>query len=160
VAWQTVRDQITSFNCEHVVVTGGEPLMQRRGVDLINDLAGSRLVTVETNGTYDRDLDSRVFLSVSPKLTSAGASPIVPAMILKHEYQLKFVVNTEADIAEIDQLVDKHTVPASNVYLMPQGTEPSQFDSRLPWIVDLAKARGYRVSDRLHIRIWGSRRGV
>ena len=47
-----------------------------------------------------------------------------------------------------------------NVWLMPQGITTEQFDNKLIWLADEAKKRNWNVTDRLHIRLWGSKRGV
>lgn len=174
-----IADEILAIKCKHVVVTGGEPMLQQNVVLLIDELAkGGKFVTVETNGTIYRECKA-AFWSVSPKLAtschhlsehfemhhSKRMNLKALADIVKRPHQLKFVANSKHDIDEIKSMI---TAIASinggydceNVYLMPQGVSPEQFDKKLPWIIEAAKENGWNVTDRFHVRVWGHKRGV
>lgn len=172
-------DEVLKYNCKHVVVTGGEPMLQQHVVLLINELAKhGKFVTVETNGTIYRDCKA-AFWSVSPKLAtscphtsenfemhhSKRMNLNALADIVKKPHQLKFVVNSKHDIEEIRGLIKilasmNGGYDCENVYLMPQGVSSEQFDKRLPWIIEAAKENGWNVTDRFHVRVWGHKRGV
>lgn len=173
-------DAILVHKCKNVVITGGEPMMQKNVDLLVRELVKKGIeVTIETNGTIYRDMKVPVYWSISPKLATScphtsknfemhhkkRLNIITMASMLKQKHQLKFVVNREEDISEIKmmlQMLKDYTGKSydKSVYLMPQGITREQFDSKLPWIVEQAKFNGWNVSDRLHIRIWGSKRGV
>ena len=174
---------IHAYGCHHVVVTGGEPLLQSGTPILIAQLAKlGHHVTIETNGTLYVPTQAQ-FLSISPKLHSAvaqsysssladqhqPASPInltaLTMLTTNQEHQLKFVVHERADLDEIATIVAqlreiKGGYDEGNIVLMPQGSSVGELDRRIPWIVESCKERGWRFSDRLHIRLWGSRRGI
>ena len=112
-------------------------------------------------------------MSISPKL--ANSTPEGP-FAQKHEklrinqqvlqslmqqpYQLKFVVANERDMAEINALVTSLNAPPESVMLMPEGTSPELLRERSIWIVEQAKQFGYRFTPRLHVDLYGNRRGV
>lgn len=172
-------DKILSFGCDHVVVTGGEPFLQSHVVDLINILIEKGVhVTVETNGT--KYLPSRAsLLSISPKLSSSSHDPdfsimheskrinleALVDMMKNNPYQLKFVINSQQEITEVKDLVVALSSMgikdvAKNVWLMPQGISDEQFNDRAQMLFDACKKYGFKYSDRLHVRIFGNKKGV
>lgn len=172
-------DLICQHKCDKVVVTGGEPYMQKEIVELINRLHDmGKHVTVETNGTLFRESKAD-FVSISQKLSSSSNGEFAD----RHEknrfnieslsnfiskspdYQLKFVVNTVDDIEEIQDLVKQLEIRTGlsvndKVWLMPQGIENRQFDEKLVQLVDICKENSWKLTDRFHVRIWGHMRGV
>src|SRR5881394_3201980 len=72
-SWESVRDEVLTRDVEHVVITGGEPMLQRDVVPLSRALAEQgRLITIETAGTIYRPVAAHL-MSISPKL--ANSSP-------------------------------------------------------------------------------------
>jgi 7-carboxy-7-deazaguanine synthase len=85
--------------------------------------------------------------------------------VLRHlvdlcDYQLKFVVSTPEDMDEIHTVIGATQADLSRVILMPEGTDPLRLRERALWIVEICKKEGYRYGPRLHVDIWGDRRGV
>ena len=76
-----------------------------------------------------------------------------------NDYQLKFVVNSKKDIKEILRVKDSLMVPNNKIYLMPQGINPIQFKHREKDIIDLCLEYGFNYTPRLHIDIFGNKRG-
>ena len=78
------------------------------------------------------------------------------------DYQLKFVVSTEADLAEIGDMVRETDclIPPGKVLLMPEGVTVEALRSRSAWLGELCKARGYRYAPRLHVELYGNTRGT
>lgn len=74
--------------------------------------------------------------------------------------QLKFVVQTGRDLAEIDDLLTKlRGVAPDDVMLMPEGvTPPSQEHKQ--FVVQACLERGWRYCGRLHIELFGNTRGT
>tara|TARA_R110000868_G_scaffold262389_6_gene520776 strand:+ start:2875 stop:3735 length:861 start_codon:yes stop_codon:yes gene_type:complete len=168
---------------EHLVITGGEPLLgwQRSYPDLLEHKKMSKLkeITFETNGTqlitpdfYDylfvewtrhaRDYDKLTF-SVSPKLSVSGEKwkdAIQPDVV--YQYQdlgytyLKFVVATEEDVKEAEQAVSEYRAAnfSGPVYLMPVGGVDSVYHLNTRKVAEMAMARGWRYSARLQVDIW------
>lgn len=172
--------QISAIDCKHVVVTGGEPFFQKEVVELINRLHDlGRHVTVETNGTIFRPSKADL-LSISVKLSSSSQDEVhgkrhesnrlnlkslVQFVKSGADIQFKFVVNDELDIAEILGLSADIEAEISadigpSIWLMPQGVSSQQLDSKMLWVVGLCKKYGWKMTDRLHIRIWGHQKGV
>lgn len=174
-----VIEEISSHNCNHVVVTGGEPYFQKETVNLINGIVeNGHFVTVETNGTIYRPSKAS-FISISPKLSSSSSDPelgykhefqrlnydALEQFVLNHDYQFKFVINTEEDVREILDIAEAiyqrcQVDIRRNIWLMPQGTHEHQFDEKILWIFEICKKYDWNFSDRLHIRVWGQQKGV
>jgi 7-carboxy-7-deazaguanine synthase len=154
-----------------VVITGGEPLVQQqRLVDLVDQLldAGKR-VEIETNGTVaplpalQRE---KVRFNVSPKLASSGVARerrIVPdalRALARTPGICKFVITAEhrdADLAEADELVA--TFAFEHVWLMPEATTRTALATGLRALAEPALARGWALSNRLHVELWENEHG-
>lgn len=175
-----VLEDIAGYPCRYVVVTGGEPYIQKEMADLVVALKERNyFVCIETNGSryFPTPAD---FVSVSPKLSTScvDKSPdfarhqsrrfrlqALVDLLSHHDYQLKYVVNQESDLLEIASQLEALagvglSVPADKVFLMPQAIDRQQLQERSPQVIAWAMAKGYRFCDRLHIRLWGSKRGV
>lgn len=170
----TIAQRIRALKCRSVVLTGGEPLLQQAEalvwMRLLRDEDPLFWFEVETNATLlpTPELDHLVDqYNVSPKTSNAR---VPAAMRIKPEVLrffarspkafFKFVAAAEADLQEIDQLVADHGIAAAHVYLMPEGRSREQLAERRTWVAEHCVRRGYRFTDRLHIQLWGSRRGV
>jgi 7-carboxy-7-deazaguanine synthase len=173
--------QISTFPARHVVLTGGEPMIASGIHELataIKELGCH--ITIETAATVAPEGIPCDLASLSPKLANSAPDDRLPASWReKHErlrwqpeivrawlgrypYQLKFVVASAADADEIEGLLCElgEPVPRSKVLLMPEGTSPEVLHSRAGWLAELCKQRGYRFAPRLHIALYGNRRGT
>ncbi len=176
---QAIASKVLAHNTGYVVVTGGEPAIQPETGELCRRLKSAGLhITLETAGTVYKPLAIDL-ASISPKL--ANSTPIgrdegrwaeahertrlsLPTiqrfMDASPEFQLKFVVSRPADIEEIQRLLDGlSNWAAEDVLLMPEGTERSELKAKAEWVVEVCKQTGFRYCPRLHVEIWGSRRG-
>jgi len=171
---------VGKFSSMHVVLTGGEPMIMAEIGPLCDKLkARGYHITMETAGTVYEAVKIDL-ASVSPKL--ANSTPIEREggrFAATHEknrlnpdviqqfiddaagFQLKFVVAAENDLQEIDALLArlKCWTPA-DVLLMPEGTDSSTLGSRAGWITEICKQRGFRFCPRLHIALFGNKRGT
>lgn len=166
--------RILAFKCPRVVVTGGEPLLQEDGfLEMIRAIRVEMpdcVFEVETNGTrvpcpaFAEAVDQ---FNVSPKLPNAG----MPESLRLNEVALryfaaspkawfKFVVSSPDDLTEIMAMEISHAIPRNRILLMPEGRTAAELDRTAPQLADLCRDQGYRFCDRLHIRLWGDRRGV
>lgn len=162
----------------HVVLTGGEPMLFAEIVPLTRALRERGFhVTIETAGTVDRDVACDL-MSISPKL--ANSTPwqrasrewaeqhdrlriqlnVLASLMRNFEYQLKFVVSSPADLPEIERLAEQLGAPPQRVLLMPEGIEAATLNERAAWLVDECKRRGWRFCPRLHVMLYGNRRGT
>ena len=168
---------ILAHNCKQVVITGGEPFMQPKALtSLCQQLQQKGLhITIETNGTLFERVEADL-LSISPKLENSNPDiddhhfkqhqrlrinqPVLRQFLDYYSCQLKFVVEMEQDLVEIQQLQREMQVPSSIIVLMPQGVTSDQIQDKQNWIVEICKKYGYRYSPRLHVDIWGDTRGT
>jgi 7-carboxy-7-deazaguanine synthase len=171
VTTEWLADQIASAPARHVVVTGGEPLLQQRA--LVNALAAvpaDVFIEVETNGTRVPSLTllERVNQwNVSPKLSSAGdteALRIKPEALLAlrdtGRAYLKLVVQSERDRDEAEALRERFGYAKSRTLFMPEAATPEELAERSPAVAAWSQALAVRFGSRLHISLWGGRRGT
>lgn len=160
--------RLLAANTPLVVITGGEPLLHTDAVvDLTRRLSASgRRVEIETNGTITPppELLDLAWWNVSPKLAHSKvlkARRIKPgalkAFVATGRAVFKFVAQDPSDLAEIEDLVDRHGL--APVWVMPEGTSTPVLVERMRALADGALARGYRLSPRLHILLWEDTRG-
>jgi 7-carboxy-7-deazaguanine synthase len=173
-----ILDDVQRYPARHVVVTGGEPMIAPEIAGLTEGLAGLGLhITVETAGTVFAPVTCHL-MSISPKL--ANSTPwdreggrwarqherlrVEPGVVMRLmeccEYQLKFVVARPEDLAEIRSIVERTGAAQEKVVLMPEGTDAGVLRERGVWLIEIAKREGFRFSPRLHIELYGNRRGV
>jgi 7-carboxy-7-deazaguanine synthase len=170
---------VESFSADHVVITGGEPMLPPAVVELTHDLrARGKHLTIETAGTIDREVACNL-MSISPKLANSTPSPersptwalrheqtrwqptVINELITRYDYQLKFVVDQPEDLAEIDQMLEQLIGYApEKVWLMPQGVELEVLREKHKWLSPLCTARGFNLCERKHIEWYGNRRGT
>lgn len=171
-----ILDEAAGYGARYVVVTGGEPMIARDIVELTEGLRRLGVhITIETAGTVFAPAACDL-MSISPKLSNSTPAaderwaarherlriqPEVLKRLMAHcDYQLKFVVTRLDDLDEIRPLVALLEADPSKVFLMPEGRDPGVLRERGVWIVEACKREGFRFSPRLHIDLWGDRRGV
>lgn len=167
-----VIEAVKAFNCELVVFTGGEPLLQQRElVQLFVILRNlGHRIEVETNGTIvpSQELAKLVNrFNVSPKLANSGnPQKLREREVAMHDLagrlntSFKFVIATEDDLEEVKALIVKYEIDPSVVYLMPEGRTDDEIRAKSKWLVDICKSKQYKFSTRLHVLIWGAKQGV
>jgi 7-carboxy-7-deazaguanine synthase len=173
---EAVVDAVMGFKTRHVVLTGGEPMIFPELAPLTQALRGLGChITIETAGTVWAPVACDL-MSISPKLSnSAPRAPrawasrherlrlqpeVLKRLMTAYPYQLKFVVARPSDLAEINTLVEALGADPARVILMPEGTRAATLRRRGLWLVERCKQAGYRFSPRLHIDLYGHRRGV
>ncbi|WP_254279692.1 7-carboxy-7-deazaguanine synthase QueE [Haloarcula marina] len=189
--WQRVEEIVAAveeYDADHVVLTGGEPLVHDASVDLLDVLDGRGYhTTVETNGTIFREAPIDL-ASVSPKLATSTPTaerdpkgegewadrhedrrldvPTLAALVDAYETQLKFVVTGPEDMAEIERLVSRVRDAADTplhdqqVLLMPEGQTRTELETTRSVVADLALEYGYRYTPRLHVDLWNDAPGT
>jgi len=167
-------ERILSYNCDRTVITGGEPLLQQEDflkvISRIREVDADHQFEVETNGTRIPSAEFAAAVNqfnVSPKLGNSGMEGrlrIVPAALAffaSHANAwFKFVVARPEDLEEIENLISTHGLPRKRVLLMPEGRTSAELNRSAEWLAGICRDRGYRFCDRLHVRIWGDKRGV
>ncbi|MCL2648828.1 MAG: 7-carboxy-7-deazaguanine synthase QueE [Phycisphaerales bacterium] len=76
--------------------------------------------------------------------------------------QWKFVISQEQDIVEMEALLAQLNagISKSDVLLMPEGTDVATLAQRGRWLAEICKHRGYRFCPRLHVELYGNKRGT
>ena len=189
-AWRSVEDVLAAVgdhDADHVVLTGGEPLVHEASVTLLERLeAAGYHTTVETNGTIPCEAPVDL-ASVSPKLTNSSPTAerdpagdgewadrhddrridveAISSLLEAHPFQLKFVVTGRADLEEVERLLERIraatavTVADTDVLLMPEGATRERLAETRTEVAELAAERGYRYTPRLHVDLWNDAPG-
>jgi len=160
--------------CKNIVITGGEPSLQNELGALCAELKKlSYTIDIETNGTkfIPESIDHIV---CSPKLSDSTPNGTPQAAPHERERQelaaqisgknpklfLKFVVSERTKVDELLSIVESTGTSRDRVYLMPEGLTPEDLIKMSPMVSDLAMRLGFNFSTRLHIILWGNKRGV
>jgi 7-carboxy-7-deazaguanine synthase len=176
---KNILAEVAKYPTRHVVITGGEPLLAPDIEDLTLQLRqrGAH-ITIETAATIYKPLAGDL-ISLSPKLANSTPwkkskgefaamhekrrlnHPVMQQFIDGYDYQLKFVVERKKDVDEVRAVVDRlqHVDPAK-VMLMAQGIKQEELADKARWIVESCKRYGYSYTPRLHIQLFGNRRGT
>lgn len=166
-----LEKQILKHNRPHIVITGGEPMLQQAELaPLVSSLMSKGFFSeVETNGTIAPNAEMIEAISqwnVSPKLANSGNHPekrevaqAIEAFRNTERAYFKFVIAEPTDIDEVTGMVERYDIPSERVILMPEGTTVSHIQKSATWLAELCAERGYRFSTRLHILLWGDKRG-
>jgi 7-carboxy-7-deazaguanine synthase len=172
--------KLTEWNCNHVVLTGGEPMITPDLPELATVLKKqNKHITIETAGTILPNGIPCDLASISPKLSNSTPPPerdsawakkheairlqpeVISEWIRKYPFQLKFVVSSENDLAEIKDLLSRlPPVPLHQILLMPEGIDVKTLATRSLWLVDICKREGFRFCPRLHIELFGHTRAT
>ena len=162
-----VAGRIRAMDVPMVVVTGGEPLLQQRAlVGLLERLPELR-VEVETNGIHSAEpalLERVDRFNVSPKLANAGIErgrrykpDVLRGFESTGKAAFKFVACSAHDLEEVAAIVGECGL--SDVWVMPEGTDAGTIVARMQALADSVVRRGWHLSPRLHILVWGDERG-
>ncbi len=174
-----VLRRLADYPTRHVVVTGGEPMISPEIEELCLGLRQREYhITIETAATVFKPVECDL-ASLSPKLSNSvpwqaeggrwalrhdrlrWRPEVILAFLERFDYQLKFVIDRPADVEEVLRLLEQlPDVDRSRVLLMPQGTTREELDARGPWLVEECKRHGFSFCPRLHIELYGNRRGT
>jgi organic radical activating enzyme len=165
-----LAEVILASEQKRLVITGGEPLVQRRGLlDLIARLPSTLEVEVETNGTLpppDELLERVDQWNVSPKLANSGeplARRIKPEVLQRFRVSerawLKLVTATALDFREADELISLLDWPRDRVLLMPLAATPVELAAVAPRVAAACEKYQLRFSPRLHLQLFAGARG-
>ena len=165
----------------HVVVTGGEPMIAPEIKALAARLKElGHHITIETAATIAPEGIACDLASLSPKLKNSAPDArlddawrrkhealrwqpeVVRAWLAAYAFQLKFVVAQPADVDEIEAMLAQlgGEIPRAKVLLMPEGVTVEALRAKAGWLGELCKVRGYRYAPRLHIELYGHKRGT
>ena len=180
---EAIVEKVTSYPAQHCVLTGGEPMVAKDIAVLAARLRDAgKHITIETAGTVAPSGIACDLASLSPKLANStpAAGAISDAWRQRHEetrrqpvvlrewidaypFQLKFVLESAADLSEMEDLLREIARPIApaKVLIMPQGTDMQTIRGRDESLVGLCSPRrGYRYCNRLHLELFGNKRGT
>jgi 7-carboxy-7-deazaguanine synthase len=174
---ESVAQTVADFGCTNVILTGGEPMLQQpalirlmRVLRTDHNRVGAWRFEVETNGTMvpEADFDEAIDqYNVSPKLANSNNPQRLRERPKAYRFfagsaksNFKFVVASPDDLQEVMALIKTYQISPDKVYLMPEGTSRAALTRKRKWLAEVCKAEGFRYTDRLHIQIWGSKKGV
>lgn len=164
---------------EHVVITGGEPMLHAELVPLTERLKKQgKSLTIETAGTLHLPVRCDL-MSISPKRANSTPSPerdarwhvrherdrhqpdVVRRLLAEYPYQLKFVIDVPEDVSDVEvYLAEFSEIDRARVLLMPQGTTLEELNERADWLEPYCAEHGYRYCPRKHIEWYGFTRGT
>ncbi len=171
----SIAGEVNRYGASHVVITGGEPMIAPEIEELTHHL--TQHITIETAGTVDAHVRCDL-MSISPKL--ANSTPhtrdggrwaqqhdrlryqpeILKRLIQLYPYQLKFVITDPDDLLQVRAIIEEIGAAKTRIVLMPEGVDAAVLAERGRWLAEISKREGFRFSPRLHIDLWGNRRGV
>jgi 7-carboxy-7-deazaguanine synthase len=174
-----IVSQVEEWDTEHVVVTGGEPMLFAELVPLYRRLREiGRHVTIETAGTLQLPVECDL-MSISPKFESSAPDAkahahwhrrhererhrpeVIRQLVSEYDYQLKFVVDSVDDLESVrDYLGEVPEINRQKVLLMPQGTDRELLDARAVWLKPFCEAEGLVFCPRKQIEWFGAVRGT
>lgn len=169
-----VAKLVASYGCKNIILTGGEPLLQQPAWEQIIQLLRAQdpnyRFEAETNGTQipTEFMSSAIDQwNVSAKLTNSGNdeqlrinSDALKNFANRENAWFKFVIQSADDLSEVQVLEKTYSLPKDKILLMPEGRTEQALQQRRLCLADICRDQGYRYSDRLHIQLWGSKRGV
>ena len=182
---ERIVELVSEYDCRHVVITGGEPMLFADVVPLTAAL--SRLghhITIETAATIDRPVHCDL-MSISPKLAnstpSADSSPgpsglsdlarrhdlarhvpsVIRRLVRDYSYQMKFVVDSIEDCRVVEAYLGEFPeISRANVMLMPQGTQQRELEAKARWLLPYCREHGLTFCPRRQIQWFGGARGT
>ena len=171
---QEIAEHILQFNCSNIIFTGGEPLLQQRVliqlIQLLREQQPGSEFEFETNGTLVPDPDLDLYATrynVSPKLANSGMpltsrfrTPALQWFADSPKATFKFVATSRADAEEIIAFQSQFQLAPARILLMPEGRNRDSLNEHRALVFQLCMEFGWRFSDRLHVALFGERRGV
>ncbi|MDP9052832.1 MAG: 7-carboxy-7-deazaguanine synthase QueE [Acidobacteriota bacterium] len=170
-----IERRVAAFpSARHVVLTGGEPMLATGIVELSQRLRERGMhITIETAGTVFAEAACDL-MSISPKLSNSTPEGVfaehheklriqpdtLKRLIAGYACQLKFVIACERDVDEAREVIARVAANPETVILMPEGVSADVLRERGIWLAELCKQYGFRFSPRLHVDLYGNRRGV
>ena len=175
----TVADIVETsqqWHSKFIVITGGEPMINSDLPELVHQFkTASKHITIETAGiTYIPELPCDL-MSISPKLSNSATDDakssaahkdsrldiaVLQELVDNYEYQLKFVVDSQDDLPEIQQTIEKMgSVNTEKVMLMPQAATIDEFFAKSPMVIEMCKLTGFTFCQRLQVLLWNNQKG-
>ena len=159
---EQVIKKIKQYPCNHLIITGGEPLLQQDKIISLLKKLSKYTIEIETNGSISLKINKYIEqINCSPKLKNSGnTSYPLKIQLTDKKVIFKFVIKDKNDLKEIKTYIKTNKISQEKVYLMPEGTNRTKILERSKWLIEICKKEGYNFSPRLHIMLYGGRRGL
>ncbi|MBE0537301.1 MAG: 7-carboxy-7-deazaguanine synthase QueE [Phycisphaerae bacterium] len=173
---EELREKLLQWPTRYIVITGGEPMAAEGLGTLTHALAEARMhITIETSGIrYIGDLSCDL-MSISPKLSNSTPTepgpaaeherqrlnlPAMQQLIDRYDYQIKFVVDSPADLDEIAGCLQQlKNIDPYKIFLMPQAQTRAELIEKSQMLAPYCLQAGFALSPRLQVMLWESERG-
>lgn len=166
---------VQQMACKFIVITGGEPMINSNLPDLVTELKNNgKHITIETSGIAYIPEMSCDLMSISPKLSNSVSDEVKASathadsrldiavlreLIDNYEYQLKFVVDSQDDLPEIQQTIEKTgNINPEKVMLMPQAVTREELLAKSLFVTEMCKQTGFAFSQRLQVLLYNGQR--
>ena len=158
---EEIIQEIEKFGNNHIVITGGEPLLYQRAISALREAFSQHFIEVETSGSIALQIGESTVdhFNISPKLSNSKNDNYRLKMKPKNCI-FKFVIEKEQDIEEVQSFTEKWEITADKIWIMPQGTDKLTLENRAKWLQPLAYKKNWQFTNRLHILKYGNKKGV
>lgn len=158
---EEVVEKIRSFPAKHLVITGGEPMIQQQHLKKVLEQLQGYFVEIETNGGFASTIDEYIHqYNCSPKLPGSGNKAYELKLLPNEKAWYKFVIDTDQDLKETLEYIEQYQLPKERIRLMPQGETPEASKEKSLWLIEQCKEHGFIFNPRLHVLIWGNTLGT
>lgn len=167
-----ISERIAQLGVERVVFSGGEPMMHKAQLAEVFTLLADKgmAIEIETNGTILPSVEMLPYLNqinCSPKLENSGVllkkrrkiDVLKGLMATGVPVAFKFVCLSKECLDEVEEIQLQALIPDRNIWIMPEGRSIEELDKHMAIIAEDAIARGWNITPRTHVAIWGSKRG-
>ncbi len=159
-----ILKEIKKFPGRHIVLTGGEPLLQQKELIPLLKKLKNYFIEVETNGTIKPEIVEYINkFNCSPKLSNAIDLKLKYEALKsfpKEKTSFKFVIDDEKDITEVKKFIKDHKLPKNKVLLMPQGKTTEEIMEKSKFLIERCKKELFRFTPRLHIMLWSNQKKI
>jgi organic radical activating enzyme len=159
-----ILKEIKKFPAKHLVITGGEPLLQQKELIPLLKKLKNYFIEIETNGTIKPDISQYINkFNCSPKLSNAIKNPLAYNSLKffpKEKTIYKFVINDQKDIKEAKKFIRDNHLPKNKVFLMPQGKTTEEIIEKSKFLIEICKKELFGFAPRLHIMLWNNQKKV
>lgn len=161
-------NQFNTKKITHILFTGGEPTLQKESLmSILQKIKNQYTFEIETNGTLNVTKEFIALFelyNVSLKLKNSANKclneKLIKLLVKQKNVIFKFVIASSKDLTEITEIQKKYQIKAEKIYLMPEGTTARKIQTNSKMIIPYCLDFGYNFTTRLHILVYGNKKGV
>lgn len=158
---EDILKEVLNYKCNNVVITGGEPMIQKESVFKLTQLLNKekKSVDIETNGSiFDKRMKVFRKINCSPKKQMIKNEVLSELVKLKNS-RFKFVYESSEE-KWWEQIIQDNAIPSDKVWIMPEGKTKQEQLERMKEVFEYCQNKRYNMSSRLHVLTFDNRRGV